>query len=444
MVENDINTLLSNPKVRLVDILLSPALLSEVRSENPKLLYYLQDNTIIIELAEWAFSTKYADNPRFIEVSDKSVSVILSSISFTEVFIENESFAKILHNFLISDDSKDSRLCGHFLRVIGFHIKLDIPLLFISYLDIQELLFNRIDMYSISELIALIISTNPDNFINSEKMIKDLSYSADVNNDKNSVYLLITILKIVIANPNLSYLFKDDKVLNHLLNVAIKTESALIQSDLFTCLSYLQYQPSKLSDQITIEKLTITEKNISDLTTSAIDVLQIPVFNLIPLFFAANATERLHSKILSKIESMNLREFIKVANIPNFITNIINAFGTDRWCPHCAQITMYFYSIQDCCKPLKSKKWRTFVFYKFRPLIKVLDHEYGGHLPSQCGDCEEDFSDGSCDSFEDNENPFFEEEEDFYDGDSFAYEEEGTLIENLDDWDDNGEYDIDM
>lgn len=444
ITHDEFSCLLSRPSLQLTDVLLSSSLMTEVRAENAKLFDFLEQDSIIAELAEWCFTSKHKDNPKFIEISEISVSVLLSTNTMIQFLLENVTFARILHDFLISDDSKISRLCGHFTRVISAQIKWDAPLLFIDYPDVQNLLLNRINVLAIRELISTIIFSNID-IINSEQMIEDLSKLADVNSDLDATNLLVLIFKMALPESDVLYFFNRNIVLNHLVSVAVKTASPIIQSDILNCLYSIQFQPSMVNDQNLIEKMTISEDNINDLTISAIDFMQIPMENLISLFFSKNATERLHKKILSQLEEMNLYELAGIANMPNFVINLINAFETDRWCPHCLQIAIYFISIENCCKPLKSKKWRTFIYKKAYPIIKILNHQYGGHVPLPFEENPvEDSSDDEDSNSDENQNIQFEEEEEFYDCNCFCYEEDGANVENIENSDDDVEYEIDV
>lgn len=444
IAQSEIKNLISQPNPKLVDVLVSPFLVKEIHAENAKLYNFLQQDAIITELAEWCFTEKYKENAKFNEISDLAVSILLSTNSMIQFLLENKSFSKILYEFLIGNDSKNSRLCGHFSRVLSVQIRWDTPLLFIEYHDVQQRLLDRVEMLGIRELISNIILSN-SNIIDCEKMIEDLSRIADVDNNIDALYLVISIFKNVINESHLIYLFdSNNTVLNHLVNIACKTKSPVVQSDILNCLFMIQFQPSMIDDQTLIEKMTISENNINDLSIAAIDLLQIPIEILIDLFFSKNATEKFHKKLMIIIESMNLQQLVEIANIPNFVVNLINSFDTCKWCPHCFQLTIFFINIEDYCRPLRSKKWRTFVFGKFYPIVKILNHQYGGHVPLKYESSTIENSSDNDDSNSENEDIQFEEEEEFYDCDCCCYEEDGANIENIENSDNSAEYDIDV
>lgn len=452
--ESDSSSSPLQPKLELVDVLLSPELIPEMRTENEKLIKYLEQDSIITELAEWCFTTKHQSNPRFNEISEIGVSVLLfSSISMTHFLLQNNSLAEVLHNFLLSDDSKNPKLCGNFTRVISEQIKWGVPLLFINYGDSQKLLLNILDILAIRDLITSLVLSKYE-IINSHKLIDDLCILADNKSNADALYLLVSIFKASIFDFNTEF-FENNNVLSHLIKAAIKTSSPVLQFDIFNCISQIDFYPEIIDDPKVKEKITINEYNINELTIAAIDVLQIPLENLINLFFAKNATEHLHQKIISKIELMSLNELIEIANIPNFINNIINAYGTDDWCPHCLQIVVSLSQVDKYCKPLKSKKWKTFVHSNLLQLLKILKHEYGGHIPSGYEEDDDGYSSDSDLINDENKNMKFEEEEEFYDkGEVFIDNDDQDNVENDDhenminllysDYDEGEEFNIDV
>lgn len=438
---------ITQPDLKLTDVLLSPQLINQVRAKNSLLFNYFQQDSVIGELAEWCFTTKYKNDPKFTEFSEIAFNVFLSStFSLISFLLNSKSFAKILYTFLITDDSKNPRLCGHFSEVLSLLIKFGTPTFFTNFSKVQTHLLKRIEMLGISDLIINLILLNV-NYIDSEQIIKGLSYDADINDDKDAIQLLVSLFEGVLSSSHLKQLFQSNSILNHLLNAAVKTTSPVIQSDILDFLSKINFQSNMINDQQLIEKVTLSEDNINDLTISAIDFLQLPIDYLVTFFFTKSCKYRFHQKIMSKMEVMNLNELIEIANIPDFVVKLINAFGTEDWCPHCLQIVIFFTNIENYCKPLKSKKWKTFIRDKFYPLIKIMNNEYGGHAPSQFGnDCGQlVFSDSDDLRNENEENETFEEEDEFYDDNFCQCEEEGCDVENIESSEsDDVEFDIDI
>lgn len=418
----------------LINLLLSPSLITEVRAKNSTFFNNFKQDSILTEICDWCFTSKFKSHPLYAEISKKAVSVLLSSPqSLIEFLITSKLFAKNLSNFLSSDDSKIPTLCSHFSEILISQLSVGTPFLFKNFPKVQKQLLNRIECLAIRYLILTLVSSKVDH-INCEQMVNDLASLADDKSDENAIYLISMIYKTIKGDSKFQTLFNNSFVMDHLLNIAVKTKSAVIQCDLFNCLSDLNFNSDTIYDQQLKEKLTISESNINDLAISAIDVMKPPIESLISLFFSKNATMRFHQKILSKIDNCNLRELIEIANTPDFVVNIINAFGTEKWCPHCLQVICYLLNVENYCKPLKSKRWKTFIRDKYYKYIKIMNNEYGGHAPSpyfQDDTGDESLFDSDDSNNEDIKNMTFEEEEDFYDDDIFYHEEFGADVENI-------------
>ena len=148
-----------------------------------------------------------------------------------------------------------------------------------------------------------------------------------------------------------------------------------------------------------------------------------------------------------EIESFILKNLVEIANIPNFVSQIIEAFGTNSWCPHCMQFVVLFNKIKKNCKPMKSKKWKSFIHEKLRHYIRVLEHEYGGHVPTEYEENDEFSSDNNDIGIDENDDLNFEEEEEFYDNNKFSFEEDDPEIIskfNISDNDEGEEFNIDV
>ena len=147
----------SESNSHLVNILLSPSLRSDVLAKNSALFNSFQKDSIITELAEWSFTTKYKQHPKYDQISKTAVSVLLSSpVSLIQYLLNSLPFTKVLYNFLISNDSKIPILCSHFSEVLSAQIKFGTPKLFTNYPKIQKYLLNRLEILAIRYLIQLL------------------------------------------------------------------------------------------------------------------------------------------------------------------------------------------------------------------------------------------------------------------------------------------------
>lgn len=386
----------TRPDLKLVDVFESPDLVSALQAESPSFFNYLSQDSVITELAEWCITSKFVNHPNYQKYSIIAVSIFLSaSMNIFDFVLESKTFAETLHHFLESDDSCNSRLCGHFYRILSTQIRWGTPALFTSYNDTQKLLFNRIQMPAIRDMIELIILTSAYETLNTQQVLTDLAEMSSKNGkfSYDAESCLIDIFTSLTVDSDIFINFCHPEFINSMVNAAILSPSPCMAHDILKMIISI----SKISPESIILSeeqkriLLINPDNITNLSVTAIPLIiatsnnenncgHHSIVDIFSLFFHDKAHPMLHNHLCSMLDDATCDDINQIASIPNFLQNLIDCYGTPKWCPHMLKIALAFSSVEKAGQSLRSKNWCGFIRHKFMPIINLLDNGYGGSI----------------------------------------------------------------
>lgn len=382
------NEFFTRPNLKLVDVFDSPDLVSAIRSESSSFFKYLSQEPVITELAEWCITSKFVSNPKYNKYSIIAVSIFLStSTNIFDFVLSSEAFAETLHHFLESDDSLNSKFCGHFYRIISTQIRWGTPALFKLYADTQKLLFNRIQMSAIRELIELIILTSAYETLNTRQVLSDLAEISSSNGEfsYDAETCLINIFSSLTVDSDIFINFCQPSFISSMIKAAILCSSPCMAHDILKMIISISkiHQESIILDDEQKKNLLITADNITNLSVTAFPLLlskenMLSIVDVFSLFFHEKAHPMLHDHVCSVLDEVSCEVVNEIASIPNFLQNLIDCFGTQKWCPHMFKIALTFSSVEVAGNSLRSKNWCSFIRNKFLPIINLIDNGYGG------------------------------------------------------------------
>lgn len=380
------------PDLKLVNVFESPDLMPAIRSESTSLFNYLSQDSVITELTEWCITSKYISNPNYQKYSNIAVSIFLTtSMNIFDFVLGSKAFAETLHHFLESDDSLNSRFCGHFFRILSTQIRWGTPALFKLYNDTQKLLFNRIQMSAIRELIELIILTSAYETLNTREVLTDLAEISSNNGEYSydAESCLIDIFSSLTIDSDIFINFCHPNFINNMINAAILCYSPCMAHDILKMVILIsKTHPESIS--LTEEQkriLLITPDNITNLSIASFPLLiscstkddpKLTIVDVFSLFFHEKSCPMLHDHLCSMLDEVSCDDVNDIASIPNFLQNLIDCFGTPKWCPHMFKIALTFSSVEVAGSSLRSKNWCGFIRTKFLPIINLIDNGYGG------------------------------------------------------------------
>ena len=381
-----LTNLLKSDDCKLINVLGRNDFTQAIRSELNIVLEFLSKETTIKELCEWCFSINKMNDEYYNHYSISSMNIFTSSVpKLFIIFLRNKSFAEYLYNFLISNNSDNPRLCGHFLRVLSQQIRWGNSLFFSTYTDIDKYLILKIKNLAIQELIVLIASKSSYNLFKNQNLILNLSKKSLIKDEFQypSISLLIQLYDTLGDESPILSEYLNSEVIKNLFEICCTINSNLISTDIMNIIIDLLEFGIDLSHYLNKWNnfLTITKNNINPLTVSAISITKPHFLNLFSLFFEENSCHYLHhflSQLILQLQISDLEELIK---FPNFINKIINSFNTKDWCPHLLQITIILHRTFNDNKNLKTNEWILFINKKINPKLEILEKNYGGQIP---------------------------------------------------------------
>lgn len=450
----DFHALLACGESALEDILLSPSLQTAVKAEDQELFTFLSNDEILLRLADYALTSHQSESPKYMELSIAAVSVFLSTTLYIfEAALDSNALADFLHDFLSTDESLDPRHCGHFGRIMEAQIRWGTPLLFTKYDDVVSLILNRLDILGIREFLVLLLLTSGDDIIDARHTVLQLSAIANSDDESRKMdacHCLIETFNSLTPDNEVFGYFCDSTVISNIVDAALSTTRAPVVVDLLGIVGKIcAFDPElvTLSDTQR-ERLELRPGHIDLWSSSALGITRPDCVELFKLFFEPEAHQFLHENMIRVFDEQDRENLMKVAAIPDFLNNIVDAYGTPQWCPHLFRVSVMFSSADLTCLVPRKRKWKRFLSREFMRAVHVMNSDYGGRMPTAYDDSEPD-SDGD-DEFaqipdvqaeyveceEEEEEEFVEEEE------LQGYQQEMACIEDDEDEDDGGEVDI--
>ncbi|OHT13765.1 hypothetical protein TRFO_15977 [Tritrichomonas foetus] len=410
-----LNQTLETPDVKAEDVITNDQFQLGLRTEYKPLLEFLKKDSTIINLSKWCFDPTLLADPDFNKYSKIIIQLFTSSIpSVFQIFVENLTFAKVIHDFLTSDAAKYPLFCGFLNRILSQQIRWGEPTLFKEYLDIGVLLIKNIRNIAIQDLMVTIATRDNIKMFQEMNLILILSEIMISEMNESCASTIQQIYDNISDDSPLIDQFRNTQVIQNIIDFCLSSQSIVLTSDLLDVAIHIVENNMDLLPILEKKKKTfqIRKGNITP-----ISVLMIPLFTqdinqLFTLFFEPEACQYLHQYCAMIIPDLKPEEIISIAKIPRLIDNVIDIFGTDKWCHHMTQIVIVFARILPIYGNLTSKKWDNFMNTSVYEMLRILEEPYGGDIPAD-------------DSYmSDDDDPSFEEEEEEEEDESSESESE--------------------
>lgn len=400
---------------------------------------FISQDLILTELAEWAMSTKYIHHNRYLEYSITAVSIFLSiPANKFEVIRESRMLAEFLHNFLKSTDSNNAKLCGHFSRILGTQMRWGTPCMFLLYNDVIDLLLSHIDILAIREFLILTLQTSGTEVVNPQAVVEKLAEMTK-SDIVNAALCLVDLFNTLSADHFILHAFCQPSVISNLLSAVVTMQSQFAAIEMLGVLTKLSHFDDcvQLTDSHR-NLLTVSRGNITPLSAAAIYLVRAEPLDLFALFFEPESHAHLHDSLLKIFDTLSRDELIQIASIPDFISRLVDAYGTSSWCPHMFHIALMFSADDIASKVKNRRKWRRFLQCEFARVTRVMDSAYGGRLPNTSDDSDIETDDDNY--LYDDTCSFvgFEEEEEEEEVDDISETDNSVDIDS----DDSGELEI--
>ncbi|OHT06140.1 hypothetical protein TRFO_25923 [Tritrichomonas foetus] len=337
---------------------------------------YIAQAHILNELAEWCFSTKHLEHPKFFEYSKTAINIFVAASSKNPDFLKNRILLNFFHTFLKEDDSLNHRLTGLFSRLYIDQID-NLSFLFEQFDDFGFLLVNRIDSLGIQDLLVEFVKKGKIpyqcNLILSELL-------CSLQNNDNACLTICRIYKGIPRNSPTYSQFTTQSTVGILVDAAISTPSCYTMSELISVVVDICYvcPSAKVFTEEQESLLLLTPENVTPLSIEAIDLFYNTFSSLFALFFV---DERIHHKLMQKFQLITDDALAEVASIPGFIETLINAHEDGRWCPHCEKVALVLGASNLMVDELETEEWQIFYNDHFLHKLEILNNEYGGTTP---------------------------------------------------------------
>lgn len=99
-------------------------------------------------------------------------------------------------------------------------------------------------------------------------------------------------------------------------------------------------------------------------------------------FFHPKACPHLHSHISHLLNAASQKEIDNLVHTKDFLDNFINAYGTQKWCPHMTHILTVLNRFTFELQPGIQEKYLSFTQKAVPALVHVLERKYGGPIPT--------------------------------------------------------------
>ena len=379
--------LLDQEDLQLIDVLESPYLNKALQVELASLMDYLCQDDIILSISDYVLSSKHIKDNNFPSLFKAALNILTSSAFQLFTFISSShSFAIYLHDFLLSEDSKNTRYAGSFEQIICSHIRWTKPLLFEIFPDVGSLLIERIDIQPLFDLIPTLICNSSKLVFEKPGIDLILHLSAMTLNPEYYYSAASCLLEIHNLNElDQSFLndFYSKTVIDNLMTATLTIPSITLTTDLIHLLCSLYSEsPSNFSfsDQFK-SKFYLTPKNITPYSVSAIPLFFNNPSILMKYFFHPSSHPFLHHFLCKTMHDWSPNDFNEIALIPGLIEGIIKNWGTDNWCPHMLQLAIAFVNQGLNAETLLNPKWIE-IKPKILEIKMKMDEDYGGELPT--------------------------------------------------------------
>ena len=374
----EFSKMLQNQSLSVKDILSFKQLGKILISNYHPIFQYISNNSeITLELMEWCFSTKHITDENFNEFSQAAIATIISTSNKIPDLLKNRNLLNFFISFLKSEDSKNFRLAGYFSRL--FLEQLDaFSYIFEQFDNFAFFLVSRIQSIGIQDLIVEFVKCGKIPF-QCRVLIAEIASIARNSTDCSASLTLCRIYKTIPRNSQSYQEFNSPSMVNTLADAAINSKSPFVINELISVVTDIVYLNPSLKhfteSQVTVMKLT--KDNITPISIEAVDIFYNSICDLFEFFFL---DERLHGKLIQKFQMITDDSLIEIAQIPNFIENLIKVYGTDKWCPHCEKVAIELGAINLNCEELQSEEWLNFFDDYIAEKLNILNNTYGGSI----------------------------------------------------------------
>lgn len=381
----DLANILADPNCNLVDVIENEALPFYMKRERRSLVKYLKKETTIRGLVEIVLTEE--------SLRDNSPSLISKALTiFTsnqpvifQLFNSSALLADLLHKFLESPASWNSRLVGHFSRIVIPQIRFGVPILFSKYSDVIDLLMQRFYLIGVQEIILTVATRQQSSLFDNYPLVPKLIEMLSGNDEMAAASVLIDLYDQLDEKSPTFIAFRSPDVINAILGFCERHPNSVETVDFVDILSLLLELGVEFPrmSQHQLSRMTISPQNITQYSISAISLLS-PSFN--PVFdhvFCDKACPSLHGMLLQVITTIDPAELSKYLDSTSFLDDLIDTYGTDKWCRHFNILCISLVAEKLDCKATQTERWKQFVGEHIQPLISVLSDPFGGPTPTR-------------------------------------------------------------
>ena len=366
-----------------------------LRDECAPLLAYLGTDAAVDRLASWCFDLSMMTDPNFNAMSRLSVKLFTSGIPRVfEIFLHSARLAEHLHDFLASDASTNPLLCGFFSRVMGQQVRWGDPQLFKQYDDIGTLLLRRLNVLAIQELIVTVGSKPELPVFKDCELVYELTKLAlQEGDDAGGAFTIIQLYDNLSDDSPVFEQFFAKPVVQNLLELCLVTKSIIASSDVIDIVSQLVEMDESLYPVVDEYKPRLLVPGvINQCTAGALRMFTLQVLEPFTLFFEPRGYIFVHYYCSQLLAEMRNQDIIELAQSGNFLDQLMDCFGTPKWCPHMTHLSITFIRVLERCEDFHYDRWSQFVENQLSDLVKALDAPFGGPVPEPgaCGDDDDD------------------------------------------------------
>lgn len=429
---NELNTMLSQEKVSLIDVLDNKAIRSAFRKQNVNLNQYLYKH--ILEVLDIAFGITKTN----LKVRDTAVFLLTTqSPLFSSRFTTNSSFIEKINSF-ISKENLPTDVVNTFCLIFEFLIKSTNGLIFIHYPEREKLtmrLTRYINEVSVYDLLVY-ITGSPFNPITSFLIdTKAANYFLDnIKNDERYIMLLSNIVNCAKMGSKLVECFLDENVMRMLFDSSLELKNKYSFQLIIDLCKYFHDKENKFFLFTLLGEYV--QKIINYISgNGSFNNAKANALVLVNIFLEKNK-EPIQKNVYSLAKYL-LKQFIKnPANTSlhlgylNLFKNILKVDQSIIEKHKIREQIILLYSKKDSIlasfwgilleitklilenkdKLSNISKWDKFISDVYLPAEKIMKEPYGGELPQPTSD-EYEYSQGSYEEEYDYDYPYEEEEE---------------------------------